>query len=502
MFVCILMYALLSQCSSPVCVDGSLGAWITFCIFDACVQTYQNMKYNIQKMLPNERRLLEGRCEVENCPAYIGMHRDGNLNAPLPLSGPSAGICEHGHRRTQCRECGHGYTRNKKGGRVVKGKNTGEIQKKSSSAASMRKSICEHGHRTHLCKQCGCGGMKKKDGKAVQKEKGKEIGHQQKKKGQQSKETAAEFPLSATEKKKNKESVSSSSSSSAAAAALPAESEEEEEEDAPELSSDETQTDATAVVRRSSRLTALQEGLRMIMSHRIDTRYPSGKGGRTVAVLRKGVEAKKSSIEGAGNGLYSCRKFQKDELITEYGGHLYSKKEMRQDTALWLHIASLCQASDFLICAPDVPMKGQGGAGYINDPSLHITENGTFAFDRTGLQKVNCYFSYENNRIFAKTKREIQEGEEFFIFYGKQWRERYKKNADVLAKDIKEKKEKSDWTLVLRCIPFINLAVPVKAEDEDGVEGEGKEEGGEMSAAAAAAAATQKEMQQLKQEER
>uniref|UniRef100_A0A0G4HG92 Uncharacterized protein n=1 Tax=Chromera velia CCMP2878 TaxID=1169474 RepID=A0A0G4HG92_9ALVE len=70
---------------------------------------------------------------------------------------------------------------------------------------------------------------------------------------------SAKLSLFVTEKKKKKKesvssSFSSSSSSSAAVAALPAESEEEEEEDAPELSSDETQTDGTAVVRRKKRL--------------------------------------------------------------------------------------------------------------------------------------------------------------------------------------------------------------------------------------------------------
>jgi len=157
----------------------------------------------------------------------------------------------------------------------------------------------------------------------------------------------------------------------------------------------------------------------MIKPHKIARQHPSGKGGRTVAVLGSGVEVKKSTIEGAENGLFVTRQFAKDELITEYDGHLYSKSEVSRKSALWLHVTNLAPGPDTLLCSPVKPRKGQGGAGYINDPSLRMTEEGTFAYDPEGRKRVNCRFFYDrdNNRVFAQASQEIKKGQEVFVFY-------------------------------------------------------------------------------------
>uniref|UniRef100_A0A0G4H9C0 SET domain-containing protein n=1 Tax=Chromera velia CCMP2878 TaxID=1169474 RepID=A0A0G4H9C0_9ALVE len=405
------------------------------------------------------------------------------------------GFCEHGRRRDNCKECG--------GGSICE-----HGRRRDSCKECGGSQICEHGRRRYRCKECEGGGVR---GNQRQKGKGKEGSH--KKNGNKNKVTsfaslhaqaaaaAAAAAATAASPVKRKKAVSVSqkdiqsdqpqqfakgekepepetgkrkrkgapsqpfsSSSSSSSSAAPAAPSAESEDGGDEVSSDETQEGSR---RRCPRLTEQQEGLKMIKPHKIARQHPSGKGGRTVAVLGSGVEVKKSTIEGAENGLFVTRQFAKDELITEYDGHLYSKSEVSRKSALWLHVTNLAPGPDTLLCSPVKPRKGQGGAGYINDPSLRMTEEGTFAYDPEGRKR------------------------------------KYNAHADVLKEDIKNKEAKAEWNLVLRSIEWINLAV-VKEEGEEVAQGpEKKEEGGGESESTDGQKSSEdkKVVQQLKQEE-
>eukprot|EP00820_Chromera_velia_P028389 Cvel_11645.t1-p1 / transcript=Cvel_11645.t1 / gene=Cvel_11645 / organism=Chromera_velia_CCMP2878 / gene_product=hypothetical protein / transcript_product=hypothetical protein / location=Cvel_scaffold737:68531-69727(+) / protein_length=113 / sequence_SO=supercontig / SO=protein_coding / is_pseudo=false len=52
---------------------------------------HKEMKYKNEMMLPNELRLLEGKCEDVECPASMGKHRDEHTAPGPPAIGPSEG---------------------------------------------------------------------------------------------------------------------------------------------------------------------------------------------------------------------------------------------------------------------------------------------------------------------------------------------------------------------------------------------------------------------------
>ena len=133
----------------------------------------------------------------------------------------------------------------------------------------------------------------------------------------------------------------------------------------------------------------------------------------TYATLGDGVDIRRSTLIGVtvkNRGLFACRTFYTNELITEYTG-----PQITRDEALKLkregrasHVRKLNY--DSCIDGDKCPIKGQGVAQFANDASPEGRNNAHFEikFDPTTATL----------RCFLKAARVIQADEEIFVCYG------------------------------------------------------------------------------------
>lgn len=139
----------------------------------------------------------------------------------------------------------------------------------------------------------------------------------------------------------------------------------------------------------------------------------------------KALLLKKSNIPNAGKGLYTNEFIEKDKIILEYKGHISNNEEL---------------TSDEIDVAVDVgcgvSIVGSSLAAYINDNIVYqkiyknqieqvyseeYISNWEEVFPRWDFS-YNCEFLIigkgEYAKVYIKTIRDIQAGEELFISYG------------------------------------------------------------------------------------
>ena len=142
-----------------------------------------------------------------------------------------------------------------------------------------------------------------------------------------------------------------------------------------------------------------------------------------MALLEKIVEVKRSRLPGAGNGLFAKRFIPKGMLIVEYKGRITTWKDVEHH---------------------------EGSNGYIYyvkrnhviDASRTRSALARYANDARGLGRVkglynNAEYVEVGHKVFIKSTKDIEAGEEIFVAYGKEYWDaiRHNRKIDAAKKD-------------------------------------------------------------------
>ncbi|MFT4154673.1 SET domain-containing protein [Parafilimonas sp.] len=122
-------------------------------------------------------------------------------------------------------------------------------------------------------------------------------------------------------------------------------------------------------------------------------------------LLEDQLTIKRSTIPGAGKGLFTRKFIAKGTRIVQYKGY----------TTTWKAVQ---QRKDF-----------NGYVYYINrntviDAKNYVTTFARYANDANGLTRIknvknNCTYIVEGNRVFVEALKDIHPGEELFVSYGR-----------------------------------------------------------------------------------
>ncbi|MBN8696298.1 MAG: SET domain-containing protein [Bacteroidetes bacterium] len=152
--------------------------------------------------------------------------------------------------------------------------------------------------------------------------------------------------------------------------------------------------------------------------------------------MSKDLVVKKSTLPGAGKGLFTKRDIKKGERIIEYLGEIITEKELDKRAEKDIYGYAMFISKKKCIDAYFTP-----------------NELARYANDAKGLSKVkglNNNASYEvwRNRGWIKAEKDIPAGSEIFVSYGAEyWKDiRYNikldKEREKEAKKAAEKKKK------------------------------------------------------------
>lgn len=143
-----------------------------------------------------------------------------------------------------------------------------------------------------------------------------------------------------------------------------------------------------------------------------------------MAFLEKNLVVKKSSIPGAGKGLFTTKFIAKGSRIAEYKGKVSTWKEV--DHAKGLNAYIYYVNRNLVI---DASKHKKILARYVNDAKG--CENGIKITN-------NCIYLIENNRVFLEAKKDIPANSELLAGYGKDYWDVMRANK----KDAASQKEK------------------------------------------------------------
>ena len=122
---------------------------------------------------------------------------------------------------------------------------------------------------------------------------------------------------------------------------------------------------------------------------------------------QKNLQIKKSTLEGAGKGLFTRTFIPKGSVITEYKGDITTWKKVQDDEAF------------------------NGYVFYINrnhviDARPNRTNPGRYANDANGIFKIrgvanNAEYDIRNKKVYIRAIADINAGEEILVAYGKEY---------------------------------------------------------------------------------
>lgn len=148
-----------------------------------------------------------------------------------------------------------------------------------------------------------------------------------------------------------------------------------------------------------------------------------------MALLEKQLEVRKSTIPGAGKGLFTKQPIKKGSYIVEYTGAITTWKEVDHDEGSNVYIYYVSRK-------------------HVIDASKNTKSYARYANDARGLQRPkgfrnNSQYVNDDNRIYIQALRDIAGGDEILVSYGKEYWDVIKKNhqieADRLRKKLKSK---------------------------------------------------------------
>ncbi len=140
-----------------------------------------------------------------------------------------------------------------------------------------------------------------------------------------------------------------------------------------------------------------------------------------MALLEKSLIVKKSTIPGAGDGLFTKTFIPKGARIVEYTGKTCTWKEVNHD-------------------------EGRNGYIYyvkryhVIDARFHEKSMARYANDAQGLTKMkginnNCEYNIEGLRVFIDAKKDIPAGAEILVDYGREYWSVIRYNNRLSAKE-------------------------------------------------------------------
>lgn len=143
-----------------------------------------------------------------------------------------------------------------------------------------------------------------------------------------------------------------------------------------------------------------------------------------MAFMEKDLLVKKSTIPGAGKGLFTKKFIAKGSRIAEYKGKISTWKDVDHHDGLNAYIYYI-------------------NRNHVIDSSRHKKNLARYANDAKGsLNGIkmmnNCYFVIEKCRVFIESKKDIPPKSELLVGYGKEYWDIIRFNQSQAA--LKKKK--------------------------------------------------------------
>ncbi len=125
-----------------------------------------------------------------------------------------------------------------------------------------------------------------------------------------------------------------------------------------------------------------------------------------MALLEKQLYVKKSTIPGAGKGLFTKKPIPKGTRITEYKGKITEWKEVKNDD--------------------DNPYIFYITRNHVISAQKHLKVLARYANDARGITRIkgitnNAEFVTEKKQAFIKAIKDIPAGSEILVGYGKEY---------------------------------------------------------------------------------
>ena len=138
--------------------------------------------------------------------------------------------------------------------------------------------------------------------------------------------------------------------------------------------------------------------------------------------MEKDLLVKKSTIPGAGKGLFTKKFIPKGKRIVEYKGKISTWKDVDHHDGLNAYIYYVNRYHVI-----DSSNNKKNLARYANDAKG--SQNGTKLMN-------NCHFVIEENRVFLESRRDIPPNSELLVAYGKEYWDilTFNKNQAALEK--------------------------------------------------------------------
>ena len=143
-----------------------------------------------------------------------------------------------------------------------------------------------------------------------------------------------------------------------------------------------------------------------------------------MALLEKHLVVKKSTIPGAGKGLFTKVFIPKDTRIVEYKGRITTWKEVKDDdTNGYLYTIN---------------------SKHVIDAKKTLSALARYANDAKGMTRVkginnNCVYANDGLKAYIESVKDIPAGSEILVDYTKEYWDVMKKNIREREKDLKKK---------------------------------------------------------------
>lgn len=134
-------------------------------------------------------------------------------------------------------------------------------------------------------------------------------------------------------------------------------------------------------------------------------------------VARKSLQVKKSTLPGAGKGLFTRTFIPKGSIITEYKGDITTWKKIQDDKGFNGYVFYI-NRNHVIDARPD---------------RRHL---GRYANDAKGVFKIrgvsnNAEYDVRNNKVYIRAIAPINAGDEIFVAYGKEYWDIVKYNLKI-----------------------------------------------------------------------
>jgi uncharacterized protein len=147
----------------------------------------------------------------------------------------------------------------------------------------------------------------------------------------------------------------------------------------------------------------------------------------SMALLEKDLVVKKSSIPGAGLGLFTKKFIPKGTRIVEYKGRITTWNEVKHDSSnLYMYTIN---------------------KNHVIDARPYTKALARYANDARGMVRIkgltnNCWYANDGLKAYIESKKDIPAGAEIFVEYGKLYWDVYRQNRREEKDAEKEKQGK------------------------------------------------------------